>query len=76
VRPCGRHQHSGHDRQRNLNAFSTNRMLNAYNAPLCQYVVDNHYMDTLAFHAHFGCCDHRQVRLQGMPAEMSVQIIA
>jgi hypothetical protein len=64
VRPCGRHQafersatllfHSGHDRQRNLNAFSTNRMLNAYNAPLRQYAVDNHYMDTLAFHAISG----------------------
>ena len=46
--------HSGHDRQRNLNAFSTNRMLNAYNASLRQYVVDNHYMDTLAFHAISG----------------------
>jgi hypothetical protein len=46
--------HSGHDRQRNINAFSTNRMLNAYNAPLRQYVVDNHYMDTLAFHAISG----------------------
>src|SRR5476649_2961085 len=31
--------HSGHDRQRNINAFSTNRMLNAYNASLRQYVV-------------------------------------
>jgi hypothetical protein len=46
--------HSGHDRQRNINAGSTNRMLNAYNAPLRQYVVDNHYMDTLAFHAISG----------------------
>jgi hypothetical protein len=43
--------HSGHDRQRNINAFSTQRMLNAYSAALRQYVVDNHYMDTLAFHA-------------------------
>src|SRR3981189_540675 len=43
--------HAGHDRQRNINAGSTNRMLNAYNAALRQYVVDNHYMDTLAFHA-------------------------
>jgi hypothetical protein len=46
--------HSGHDRQRNINAGSTNRMLNAYNASLRQYVVDNHYMDTLAFHAISG----------------------
>jgi hypothetical protein len=46
--------HSGHDRQRNINAFSTQRMLNAYNAPLRQYVVEHHYMDTLAFHAIAG----------------------
>ena len=46
--------HSGHDRQRNLNAGSTNRMLNAYNAALRQYVIDNHYMDSLAFHAISG----------------------
>jgi hypothetical protein len=43
--------HAGHDRQRNINAASTNRMLSAYNAALRQYVTDNHYMDTLAFHA-------------------------
>jgi hypothetical protein len=43
--------HSGHDRQRNLNAGSTNRMLSAYNASLRQYVTDHHYMDTLEFHA-------------------------
>jgi hypothetical protein len=29
-------------------------MLNAYNAALRQYVVDNHYMDTLAFHTISG----------------------
>jgi hypothetical protein len=46
--------HSGHDRQRNLNAFSTQRMLSAYNASLRQYVVANHYMDTLAFHSISG----------------------
>jgi hypothetical protein len=33
---------------------STNRMLNAYNPSLRQYVVDNHYMDTRAFHAISG----------------------
>jgi hypothetical protein len=46
--------HAGHDRRRNINAGSTNRMLNAYNASLRQYVVANHYMDTLAFHAISG----------------------
>jgi hypothetical protein len=43
--------HAGHDRNRNISAVSTGRMLNAYNAGLRQYVMDNHYMDTLAFHA-------------------------
>ena len=42
--------HAGHDRQRNINMVSTNRMLNAYNAALRQYVVEHHYMDTLEFH--------------------------
>jgi hypothetical protein len=46
--------HAGHDRKRNINAGSTNRMLNAYNPALRQYVVDNHYMDTLEFHAISG----------------------
>jgi hypothetical protein len=43
--------HAGHDRQRNINAGSTNRMLSGYNAALRRYVTDNHCMDTLAFHA-------------------------
>jgi len=42
--------HAGHDRQRNIHAGSTQRMLSAYNASLRQYLLDNHYMDTLAFH--------------------------
>ena len=42
--------HAGHDRQRNINAGSTQRMLSAYNAKLRKYVLDNHYMDTLEFH--------------------------
>jgi hypothetical protein len=33
------------------NAGSTSRMLNAYNASLRQYVLDNHYMDSFEFHA-------------------------
>jgi hypothetical protein len=32
-------------------AGSTARMLNAYNASLRKYVMHNHYMDTLEFHA-------------------------
>jgi hypothetical protein len=43
--------HAGHDRQRNIHAGSTQRMLSAYNARLRKYVLDNHYMDTLEFHA-------------------------
>ena len=42
--------HAGHDRQRNIHAGSTQRMLSAYNAALRQYVLANGYMDTLAFH--------------------------
>jgi hypothetical protein len=33
--------HAGHDRQRNINAGSTQRMLSAYNAKLRKYVLDN-----------------------------------
>jgi hypothetical protein len=43
--------HAGHDRQRNINAASTQRMLSAYNAPLRQYVLEKGYMNTLEFHA-------------------------
>src|ERR1700733_8612122 len=32
-----------------ISATSTNRMLNAYNAALRQYVLDNHYMESFAF---------------------------
>jgi hypothetical protein len=46
--------HAGHNRNRNISAVSTGRMLNAYNAALRQYVMDNHYMDTLEFHAISG----------------------
>jgi hypothetical protein len=46
--------HAGHDRQRNINAASTQRMLDAYNAALRQYVVANGYMNTLEFHAILG----------------------
>jgi hypothetical protein len=42
--------HAGHDRNKNIVASSTNRMLGAYNARLRDYVTANHYMDTLAFH--------------------------
>src|SRR5581483_12322211 len=36
--------HAGHDRQRNISAKSTDRMLNAYNSSLRQYVTASHYM--------------------------------
>ena len=42
--------HAGHDRQRNINAGSTQRMLSAYNGALRQYLVNGRYMETLAFH--------------------------
>lgn len=46
--------HAGHDRKRNITATATNRILNAYNASLRNYVVANHYMDTLDFHTMSG----------------------
>jgi hypothetical protein len=33
-----------------INPVSTQQMLSTYNASLRQYVTDNHFMDTLAFH--------------------------
>ena len=42
--------HAGHDRQRNIHAGSTARMMSAYNGGLRQYLSNGHYMETLAFH--------------------------
>ena len=33
-----------------INPSTTQQMLSTYNAPLRQYVTDNHFMDTFAFH--------------------------
>jgi hypothetical protein len=41
--------HAGHDTKRNITASATSHMLGAYNAKLRDYVMANHYMDTLAF---------------------------
>ena len=46
--------HAGHDRNKNITASSTQHMLSAYNAVLRDYVMANHYMDTLAFHSISG----------------------
>ncbi|HEX8663223.1 MAG TPA: hypothetical protein VF744_04260 [Beijerinckiaceae bacterium] len=46
--------HAGHDRQRNISPKSTNRMLNAYNPSLRQYLVAGGHMNTLAFHTLTG----------------------
>jgi hypothetical protein len=46
--------HAGHDRQRNITASATQHLLNAYNSKLRAYLVSNHYMETLAFHAISG----------------------
>ena len=46
--------HAGHDRQRQINANSTNRMLAAYHPSLRNYLVSNGYMSTLAFHTISG----------------------
>lgn len=46
--------HAGHDLQRNVRPVFTDHMLSNYNAPLRNYLVSNHYMDTLAFHTISG----------------------
>jgi hypothetical protein len=46
--------HAGHDRQRNITAHATNRMLAAYNGSLRNYLVSKGYMSTLAFHTISG----------------------
>jgi hypothetical protein len=46
--------HAGHDRDRNVSAKWTNHLLAAYKPRLRQYLVSNHYVDTLAFHTISG----------------------
>jgi len=46
--------HAGHDRSRNVTAWATNHLLDAYNARLRAYVTANGFMDTLAFHSISG----------------------
>jgi hypothetical protein len=47
--------HSGGDPRTNrVSAASTQHMLEAYNSALRQYVTDNHFMDTFAFHSISG----------------------
>jgi hypothetical protein len=42
--------HASHDRQRNISARWTAHTLGHYNSSLRDYLVSNHYVDTLAFH--------------------------
>jgi hypothetical protein len=43
--------HAGGSMQKGtISASTTQQMLNTYNAPLRQYVADNHFMDTFEFH--------------------------
>ena len=46
--------HAGHDRQRNITANATNRILSTYNSSLRNYLVSNGYVSTLAFHTISG----------------------
>jgi hypothetical protein len=46
--------HAGHDTSRRITASATNHMLSTYNDRLASYVMANHYMDTLEFHAISG----------------------
>ena len=42
--------HASHDRQRNISQHWTEHTLSHYSAALRNYLVVNHYVDTLAFH--------------------------
>ena len=46
--------HAGHDRVKNVTAWATSHMLNAYKPKLRSYVMANHFMDTLEFHTISG----------------------
>lgn len=46
--------HAGHDRSRNVTSWATNHLLSAYNARLRDYLMANHFMDTLEFHSISG----------------------
>ena len=46
--------HGGHNRQRQITEFATNRILATYNAKLRNYVVSNGWMKTLDFHTISG----------------------
>jgi len=46
--------HAAHDRTNMVSASMTEHVLAAYNAKLRTYLVSNHYMDTLEFHAISG----------------------
>ena len=46
--------HASHDRQRNISQHWTAHTLSHYNARLRDYLVANHYVDTLAFHTISG----------------------
>ena len=59
--------HAGHDRFRNVTASSTNHMLSAYNARLRSFVMSNHYVDTLEFHAISGQDMIRKFGYRGCP---------
>ena len=43
--------HAGKDRSKQITVSATNHMLNTYNSALRDYLVSNHYMDTLTLHA-------------------------
>lgn len=46
--------HAGHNKNHVINAGATSHLLAAYKPALRQFVMANHYMDTLAFHTISG----------------------
>ncbi|MDH6258206.1 hypothetical protein [Bradyrhizobium sp. BR13661] len=58
--------HAGGNMQKGtISASSTRQMLSTYNGALRQYVTDNHFMDTFAFHSISGS---EIIRRFGYPA--------
>jgi hypothetical protein len=46
--------HAGGSKQKGISPIRTQQMLGTYNAALRQYVTDNHFMETFAFHSISG----------------------
>jgi hypothetical protein len=60
--------HGGHDYNRNITAYATDRIMSHYNASLRQYLTAGGYMKTLAFHTISGADMIRKFAYKECPA--------